>query len=855
MRLTKRYMLTVILVALLQSIGIAFISEKTVLSPHAVRRVEDALATVAAIEANRVTTVLDRYNTAAKNLAESPDLRDHLARLLQPEGAHNKTSSDSALIAHIGSYGFRHFALLTPERQVIISTGTMPRDMSDRENWPSVSGSTTSSIRSLQSNTPRIGEHGEVHFAKKIISNGKILGLLSLETPSLSFPGSGSSLPRLGKSTQLFFTRREGNQALALFPANPNATQNPTKIPTPKGKEVPRAENPENKPSASLLPTTGTEIFPPLPAPLSVSLAASASEKSPVLMAWHPVASANGLVVATIDRTEALAPVTGQSMTLLCTALALFLLAASADWAAGLPVFRQLAVLVDAATEFQNGNFRSRVHLRSKNKNELTDLASAFDDLASALSSTWTSLHHSATHDTLTGLPNRPLFTDRLDQAILKFRRESIHASEILIGVMVLDFDDFKRVNDLFGHHMGDRLLEEAAQRMTRSIRIEDTLARFGGDEFVALVKAHSSAEIAEIAHRLLRVISEPIQIEGHDFHLTASLGATVTGSDDLNGEELLRRADAAVYEAKRLGKNRVCYFGEELQSQIEQTFAGEQNIRRAFAAGELVVWFQPEIDLVTQTTIGVEALVRWQHPEQGILNAGKFIHAIQHSELIADLDAWVLRKACKWVTAYNRQNPADGPLMVRVNISNRSIHRTSLAKDIAQLIESLKMDPDHLCLEISENAIIDLHSDARHRLDTIHNMGIHLAIDDFGTGNSSITYLQNLPIDTLKVDKSFIDGLGKAEKSTALVAAITQLGQAMDKNIVAEGVESETQVRELLHLGCPRAQGHRFSPAMSPDALKVYLLADKPARKLGHDFSQEKPPPENAADVERRTT
>ena len=418
-------------------------------------------------------------------------------------------------------------------------------------------------------------------------------------------------------------------------------------------------------------------------------------------------------------------------------------------------------------------------------------------------------LAHQSMHDPLTGLPNRLLFLDRLTLAISRCRR--MHSE---VAVLFLDLDRFKNVNDSAGHDAGDELLIAVARRLESVLRPGDTVARFGGDEFTVLCEdlpmTSSRDRSIEIAHRLLAAVTQPFIVRGTETFVSVSVGiALATGEE--RPEELMRDADAAMYHAKESGRGRVEVFDDTMRARALARHATENALHRALERGELLVFFQPVISLSHARVIGAEALVRWQHPERGLIAPGEFVPLAEETGLVVELGTWVLehaaREAARW------QLESDHPFVVSVNLSARQLAQPDLAERIADIINRTGVQAQNLCLEITESVLMDDAEGVITVIERVRALGVRLAIDDFGTGYSSLGYLKRFPVDQVKIDRSFVDGLGSDPGDAAIVSAVIGLAHALDLQVVAEGVETEGQLAELLALGCDEAQGYFFAP------------------------------------------
>ncbi len=424
-----------------------------------------------------------------------------------------------------------------------------------------------------------------------------------------------------------------------------------------------------------------------------------------------------------------------------------------------------------------------------------------------ALKRTEAELAHQALHDPLTGLANRALLLDQLARILARRDRPAG-----TVALLFLDLDRFKVVNDSLGHTAGDQLLYAIADRLLAALRPTDIVARLGGDEFVVLIEGiEDTHEPVRLAQRIHAALKEPVIVDGNEVFTTVSIGIAITTTEEDTADGLLRDADAAMYLAKARGRDRFEIFDEELRTQATERLRTETYLRRALDMGEIEVFYQPELSLDTGMMVGAEALARWHHPVDGLLEAGAFIELAEDSGLILDLGAWVLEEACRQAGEWHRQRP-DFKLMIRVNLSARQIAQPDLVDLVIAALDQGGIDSSSLCLEITETALMADPAAGLKVLQALRGLGVELAIDDFGTGYSSLSYLKRFPVDVLKIDRSFVDGLGDDPEDTAIVTAIISLGRALGLRVVAEGVETERQLAELRRLGCDRAQGFMFA-------------------------------------------
>ena len=434
-------------------------------------------------------------------------------------------------------------------------------------------------------------------------------------------------------------------------------------------------------------------------------------------------------------------------------------------------------------------------------------------------------LKHQAFHDALTGLPNRALFRDRLDQALARSAR---HGAPL--AVLFLDLDDFKIVNDSRGHGAGDDLLVAVAHRLSSTLRSGDTAARFGGDEFAILVE--EAEEAGQLAERILADLRAPVVFADGEVLIHASIGVAVNGADLEGAAALLQAADVAMYAAKTTGKGRVEVYHPRLQTAITEKLERTAELSRAVDEQQFALHYQPIVKLDGRSIVGVEALIRWNHPERGVLLPGDFVTLAEQTGLIIPIGRWALRQACadgaRWQAVLRR------PFKVSVNVSPRQFHREGLTEDVAAALRDSALDPANLVLEITESLLVRDTDAVITQMLELKLLGVSFAIDDFGTGYSSLGYLKRFPIDILKVDKSFVDDVGHTSQGGVLAAAIVGLGKSLDLSTVAEGIEDADQLEGLLAIGCTLGQGFYFSPPVSAGEMDRMLPGLAAGRVLG---------------------
>jgi diguanylate cyclase (GGDEF)-like protein len=437
-------------------------------------------------------------------------------------------------------------------------------------------------------------------------------------------------------------------------------------------------------------------------------------------------------------------------------------------------------------------------------------------------------IEHLAYHDSLTGLPNRTMLMDRLARALAQAQR-----LDQQLAVLFIDLDRFKLVNDSLGHPVGDQLLQEIARRLRAALREGDTVARVGGDEFqVVVANVGGATGAARIAEKLMRALGEPFTLEGQELHVTASLGVSLYPRDGDSGELLLKYADIALYEAKGEGRNAYRFFSPEMNAQAHGRLRLENDLRRAVERHELELHYQPQLDLATGEVCAVEALVRWRHPVRGLVLPNAFIPMAEETGLVLGIGEWVLNEACRQVAQWQREGVADNvtPLRVAVNISARQLQRAGLDAAVRRALSLSGLPAECLELEITESSVMLDPLHAQGVLQSLRDLGVLLSIDDFGTGYSSLAYLKRLPLDRLKIDRSFIGGIPADADDAAIVETIIVMTHKLGLRVIAEGVETLEQRLQLVSQGCDEMQGFLLAHPVAAEDLPPLLKRLKDA-------------------------
>jgi diguanylate cyclase (GGDEF)-like protein len=489
-----------------------------------------------------------------------------------------------------------------------------------------------------------------------------------------------------------------------------------------------------------------------------------------------------------------------------------------------------LARLGQAAREVGAGNPVTDVGI--DRNDELGQLASSFEEMSKNLQHSHDQIAHLAHHDSLTGLPNRRLFTEILERALVSAR-----SGGETLALLFMDLDDFKRVNDSLGHQMGDDLLREVGERLSGVVRPDDcvalrssrdtfdTVARLGGDEFILLLHGlRRGLDAATVARRLLDELARPIVLDGTELKVNASIGITLFPDDASDAEGLIKNADIAMYHAKEQSKNHYQFFTRELNTELVRRIEMEAALRRALEREELLLYYQPQVEVNTGEIEGIEALIRWRHPELGMVPPNEFIPLAEETGLILPIGHWVLQEACRQSKAW--QDAGAKAVPVAVNVSARQFSGTELQGSIKEALESSGLAPEHLDVELTETSVMKEPESAIATLIALKQMGIRISMDDFGTGYSSLGILKRLPIDCLKIDKSFIDEVVGSGDDAAITVAIIAMAKSLGLHVIAEGVEQVSQLAFLRAQGCDMIQGYLISRPVPAEEMGSLLAA-----------------------------
>ena len=431
-------------------------------------------------------------------------------------------------------------------------------------------------------------------------------------------------------------------------------------------------------------------------------------------------------------------------------------------------------------------------------------------------------LERRASHDLLTGLPNRHAFVERLRSALRRTGRKGESAG---VGVLFMDLDGFTTVNDSLGHEAGDRLLVAVAERIKDRLRYEDTLARFGGDEFAVLLeRVEDPSEAIRVAHRIAEALRKPISVSDYRVNINTSIGIALSGANTYDPEGMLREADTAMYRAKEQGPGRYEVFDPAMQARAQQRLELEAELGRAVEREEFVLYYQPIVNLRDGSMVGFEALLRWRHPKKGLLPPSAFLSLAEETDQIVPIDRWVLQEVCRQAKLWEGDHPSASFVRMNVNLSPGQLKGGGLARTIEKTLTRVALEVHTLALDSTEGFLLKASGDEARTLDDLKRMGIRLDLDDFGTGYSSLSYLKDFPVDGVKLDKSFVEGLGDDATDEALVRKIIEMCHTLGLEVLAEGIETPEQAALLKEMGCDLGQGYYFGRPLPSDEFAELL-------------------------------
>lgn len=459
---------------------------------------------------------------------------------------------------------------------------------------------------------------------------------------------------------------------------------------------------------------------------------------------------------------------------------------------------------------------RARAEQAERHVEELNKHLAEQERISRELEESREHFRHVAFHDTLTNLPNRALLVNHLQLAIERTRLDSNH----LFALLFFDLDRFKNINDSLGHVAGDQLLTSIARRLEACLRPSDTVARLGGDEFAVLLDGlEDYGDAIQVAERAQKALMQPLSLTGHEVYTSASIGITLSTVGYEHPESILRDADTAMYHAKEKGKARYEIFDAVMHSRAVARLQMENDLRRAVERNEFMVYYQPIVSLGSGRLAGFEALVRWQHPQQGFVSPSDFISIAEETGLIFELGRWVLNESCRQMRAWHREFPNHAPMTISVNLSGKQFTQPDLIEQIQQTLEETGLEARYLKLEITESVVMENAEIAKSMLMQLRALGVNLSIDDFGTGYSSLSYLHRFPVNTLKIDRSFIGNMSVGNENTEIVRTVLTLANNLGMDVVAEGVETEKQLEQLKEMHCDYGQGYLFAKPMNAEA------------------------------------
>ncbi|HEY9642741.1 MAG TPA: EAL domain-containing protein [Coleofasciculaceae cyanobacterium] len=550
---------------------------------------------------------------------------------------------------------------------------------------------------------------------------------------------------------------------------------------------------------------------------------------------WHDPAGLDWLIVVVVPKSDFMAAIDANTHTTILLCFAALAMATLSGLITSRLLVKPILQMIDATEALSKGHWQH--HVSEPPSQELTLLAKAFNRMADYLQESFTQLEHNAYHDALTGLLNQTAFRVKLEEAIAQrdyqaavSQAQNVTAGSLESGskqfaVLFLDLDYFKLVNDSFGHLVGDQLLIAVTQRLATCVRFSDMMARFGGDEFVILLNSITQiADATQVAERILEELQHPFNLAGNEVFISASVGVVLSDNGGKDPDAFLRNADIALYQAKGKGKADYEVFDALMHTEVVKRLQMETDLRQAIERHELEVYYQPIIDISTQRINGFEALLRWHHPTLGMVSPVQFIPVAEETGLIVKLGWWVLRQACQQMRVWQQSYGCCQAMMMSVNLSSKQFLQSDLLEQIDRTLTETGLQPQNLKLEITESLFMTQTEATRFKLRRLRSQGIQLSIDDFGTGYSSLSYLHRFPINTLKIDRSFINHLGSRGENSEIIEAITVLAHKLGMSVVAEGVETIEQLDQVRAIGCEQVQGYLFSRPIAASSMTELL-------------------------------
>lgn len=644
-------------------------------------------------------------------------------------------------------------------------------------------------------------------------ATGKVLGVVSIDLSLRQIAQFLKSL-QIGKTGKAFIIDRDGKLIAS------SGKQKPYRI-------DPNTQEPERilaiDSSDPLISASARKLHSDLQSPQQIDFTL---DEQPIFAQITPFSDRRGIdwiVVTVLPESDFMEAIHANTrLTIALCSIALVVGVGTGILTSGW-IVRPLFKTIVAADALSQGNWQKKVP--EAGSIELALLGRAFNRMAKQLQESFTQLEYSASHDDLTALPNRQTLLERLTEAI---EAATLEPSS-LFALLFLDLDFFKFVNDSFGHLAGDCLLVAVARRLQEIVRPSDTVARFGGDEFILLLRPVSNiSEIIALAEQILASFQSPFDLNGNEIFISTSIGIVLSTMGGKTAEDFLRNADLALYRAKDNGKNNYEVFTQQMHDRAVERLQLETDLRRALEREEFELYYQPIFTTSALKIEGFEALIRWHHPVLGIVSPNKFIPLVEETGLIIPLGWWVLQQACRQMKEWRKLLGDKSAITMSVNITSHQFSHPNLVAKIEQILAETQLSPRHLKLEITESALLHGEEVIKAKLSRLRSSGIQLSLDDFGTGYSSLSYLHRFPIDTLKIDRAFIINLEKGGKNVALLETIILLARQLNMKVVAEGVETQKQLEILRKMGCEGIQGYLFSPPVPAIEAAKFLIESR---------------------------